>query len=88
VIAFDLQINNCDGTTGGGLYADQSNVPNDWQKFTVKLNNAFSIGDFGYFDTDLDHNGRVGLSDLAVISLKWLSCTDPQIAGCDQPWAP
>jgi hypothetical protein len=89
VIAFDLQLDDyTDGTSGAGLFDNQSQSPNDWSKFTVRQTSSFNIGDFGYFDTDIDHNGVVGFSDVAVIAEKWLSCTDPQITGCDQPWLP
>jgi hypothetical protein len=88
VIAFDLQINSVSTTGAGGLFADQDHGPVDWPKFTVTASSSLVLGDMGYLDNDLDLNGEVGLSDLNTIAEKWLSCTDPEIPGCDQPWAP
>ena len=35
---------------------------------------------------DFDGNCRVGLEDLAVFVSNWLSCVQPGVAGCDEPW--
>ena len=35
---------------------------------------------------DFDGNCRVGLEDLAVFINEWLSCVQPGVAGCDEPW--
>ncbi len=84
VVAFNLQINSGDG----GLHDNQNYAPNNWFKFTVTANSSIALGDWGFIASDLDTNGEVGLSDLNTIAQKWLSCTDPEIAGCDTPWAP
>ncbi|MFI4911227.1 MAG: hypothetical protein ACIAQZ_06120 [Sedimentisphaeraceae bacterium JB056] len=88
VVAFNLQINSVNGGEFGGLFADQGHAPDGWPAFTVTLNSSLPLGAFGFFDADLDENGMVGLSDLDTIILKWLSCTDPEGVGCDQPWMP
>jgi hypothetical protein len=89
VIAFDLQMNNyVDGATGGALFNNQSYVPNVWKKFTVKLNSSVPAGTFGFFDSDIDQNMTVGFSDMSKLAEKWLSCTDPEVVSCDQPWLP
>ncbi len=88
VIAFNLQMNSVSSLGAGGLFPDQSHVPNDWYKFTVTANSSLSLGDLGFFEADLDQDGEVGPTDLETVIEKWLSCTDPEIPGCDQPWAP
>ncbi len=88
VIAFNLQINSVSTAGAGGLYEDQSHVPSDWPAFTVTANSSLSLGDLGFFKADIDENGEVGVSDIATIGENWLSCTDPETQGCDQPWAP
>jgi hypothetical protein len=88
VIAFNLQINSVSSAGAGGLFDNQNNAPNNWFKFEVTANSSLSLGDLGFFDSDIDLNGEVGLSDLNTIALKWLSCTDPEIPGCDRPWEP
>ncbi len=88
VIAFNIQFNSVNGELSGALFNNQSFSPEDWAKFTITANSSLVLGDFGFLKTDLDKNGYVGLSDIDVIIDRWLSCTDPEIPGCDQPWLP
>ncbi len=89
VVAINPQINSVSSAGFGALFDNQGKAPAaDFFAFTVTDNLSFDIGDFGYFDADLDLDGEVGLSDLLTIAQKWTSCTDPEVLGCDQPWLP
>jgi len=39
-------------------------------------------GDWGYYAQDLNHDCYVNLADFGVFVSQWMSCTDPQGAGC------
>ncbi|MHC5137163.1 MAG: hypothetical protein ACYSN7_01290, partial [Planctomycetota bacterium] len=89
VVAVNPQINSVSSAGFGALFDNQGKVPaTDFFKFTVTANSTLSLGDFGYFDADLDLDGYVDIDDLLTIVQKWLSCTDPEVLGCDTPWAP
>lgn len=88
VIAFNIQINSVNGELSGGLFNNQSHNPQDWAKFTVTANSSLVLGDMGFFAGDIDRSGVVGSSDLMILIDKWLSCTDPEQEGCEQPWMP
>jgi hypothetical protein len=88
VIAFNIQINSVSSAGAGALGVNAGFEPDDWFKFEVIADSSLVVGDWGYFDADLDLDGYVNLADMDVIIEKWLTCTDPEIPGCEQIWLP
>jgi hypothetical protein len=90
VIAFDLLVFTIKTfNVDIGWRAENTAVPKSddagtFARYTLVENLA--CGDLGYWSADTNLDCKVNFLDYADISTRWMQCSDPENAACDQYW--
>ena len=90
VIAFDLLVFTIKTfNVDIGWRAENTAVPKSddagaFARYTLVENLA--CGDLGYWSADTNLDCKVNFLDYADISTRWMKCSDPENAACDQYW--